>query len=520
MTFVKRNLSKFMTSVLITGVLTISQTEAAVKQDIVWNLGKSSVISSGYNAVWSIYMAGNMQDMNDSSDEWSKFDLWQKYLPEENINNLTNGVQIVRGKSELDIYSSKSGGRFSWKPASCAESDGKGTAVIGWTASESGTYIVETGGYNKGINGVKSTEATNHKIVSRKAGENNLTLLDEFSIYSASDGREYVLEKKYTLEAGETIYLMNDAGTDGYGDDLDIKFNVTKADEPQKIWRASDMYRQKIKDSPFRLWFVQHDNPKLSDYYAADLIAENNGLSACKGISVGSSYITTDGNGYFYAAPDEDDTLGGNLGVSFDVADDGFYDVDFSVRNIVGEGDDYAENSQAKLYYITGHDEIFGEPLEKIEEIDEGTSSFSHRLYAGKGDKILLNIEADYDSYGINLKGTYKITKLKTLSCVYRLNGNEITFASELSGGGILTENVDYLAEKSGNTVIISAVYNSEGKMIDVGVSDAVAAEKGSIYAVTLNMNIPTDENAVKIKTFAFNNTALPNPFTEVEILE
>lgn len=490
-----------------------------------WDLSEYYKSNDKDNSMWSVYMAGNMADYMDSSDTYSDMTAWQEYPIENYRSASTNGIHIQNGETEFEFYDSCPEGWFWWRPAACKNSNGKGTAVIGWTAPEAGTYAFEFEAFNKGQGDAKSTEGTNHIIGYKKNGETVLTVLDSFDVPAANTATLGKFAAQYKLEAGETIYLLNDAGSDGWGDSVDMKYKVTNINDTSKSWSASDMYKNELTDSPYRLWYSKHGETDISKYFAANLLYhEDEGrVIASKNADWGGNYLSINNDGSFNARPESDDDIGGNLGITFDVPADGFYKVSLDIQNINNEGteDDWYETSRAVLYHLSGRNSNVGDKLEdtgRIKRIEK--SEFTHLLSAKKGDKILLNINADNNSWMIHLKGHYNITKLEKFNYSYKQGTSTVSAVSELTQGETLTASLDYVDNKAQNLTLVTAVFNAEGTMTAIGVSDPVTSVAGQPAAVSASLTVPEITAGTVVRTFIVDGLNSLVPLNTPDVLE
>lgn len=474
-----------------------------------WNPSDYRTLKDKDNSMWSIYLTTDV-----GGEAWKDFSTWKAYPIEDNRNASTNGVSIQSGTTQLGIYDSRPNGWFYWRPAGDHESNGTGTAVIGWTAPAAGTYVFEVSGFNYGTD-VKSGESTAHKMAYKAADSNEMTELNTFTIPGAAKNTQGDFKAQYTVAEGETIYLLNDPGYDGWGDSVDLRFVVTDASNPANRWSASDMYKQEIENSPFKYWYSKHGETSLSRYYAANLFQSGDGIKTTNTTAEIPNLFEIKSDGSFYARPEADGTIGGNLGLTFDVPEDGFYRVDFDAQNVNPEGgeESWYETSRAILYHLTGRTAVVGDELENTGRIKKSEKSeFSHLISAKRGDKILLNINADNNSWKIYLKGHYNITKLDKFNYSYTQDGSKITAASELTAGAALTANLDFLADSEQSITLVTAVYNQNGTMTAVGVSEPVTAAAGAVTPVSASLTVPELTGGEYVRTFVVDgiNTLVP----------
>ena len=486
----------------------------------VFDLGNYNASSEKDNSMWSIYLSPTLYD-----DTWNDMGKWVNYPLEDSRNPDNNGIRIVSGTTQLSIYDSRADGWFFWRPAGDGESNGTGTMIIGWTAPESGNYIFDFEGFNFGSGDAKG-DNTRHRLAYKKAGEASPTLIESFTNPGASQNVGGKHTTTLSVEEGETVYLLNDANIDGYGDSMDMRYTVTNASDGSKSWSASDMYKNELIDSPYRIWFVKHGDNDVADYMAANLIYndEESRIIASKNDNWNGNYLSINSDGSFNARPDADDSLGGgNIAVTFDVPSDGIYKVEFDAQNINSEGteEDWYETSRAILYHMTGRDSSLGEELENTGRIKRSEKSeFSHILSAQGGDKIILSINADNNSWMIHLFGHYKITKLEKFNFSYRQDNTNVSSASELLPGSTLTATLDYVDSKAQALTLVTAVYNSEGTMTAVGLSDPATSEPGVPTTLTASLTIPEMTEGSIVKSFVVDGINSLIPLTEADILE
>lgn len=80
-----------------------------------WNPSDYRTLKDKDNSMWSIYLAGNIEDWKNPSN-WQDFSKYVEYPIEDNRSASNNGVYIKSGATELSIYDSCPDGWFGGDP--------------------------------------------------------------------------------------------------------------------------------------------------------------------------------------------------------------------------------------------------------------------------------------------------------------------------------------------------------------------------------------------------------------------
>lgn len=481
----------------------------------VFDLGSYNKSQSRDNSMWSIYLSPTLYD-----DSWSDMSKWVNYPLEENRNADNNGIRIVSGTTQLSIYDSVGDGWFFWRPGGDAESNGFGTAIIGWTAPEAGTYIFDFEGFNFGTN-VKGN-STRHRMAYKKAEETVPVFIENFENPGASANIGGRHTTQLSVEAGETIYLLSDANGDGWGDSMDMKYKITNANDASKSWSASDMYRYELNDSPYRLWYTNGGAVDLAGFKAADLLYQddNHQVITTQTGKWDNPFIQIHSDGIISIVPEKTiENRKGSPVISFDVPADGFYKIDM---NMVHDGAGGGAGTFIRLYKASGREKYLGDPIAVTNTLvhNGDKAEILKIVEAKKGDKIYLAAIPHVDGYAFHMSGHYKITKLEKFNFSYKQDEVDIFSAAELKSGSTFTASLDYLDNKAQNLTLVTAVYNAEGTMTAIGLSDPAVSQAGTPTPLTASLTLPEMTAGTTVRTFVVDGINTLVPLTEAKVLK
>ena len=391
----------------------------------------------------------------------------------------------------------------------------KYNAVIGWKAPYSGEFVIDFDGINFGTG---YTENTIHMLAYAKPGDEEITSLERFNM---APGKT-VLKKQwvYSLEEGESIYLVNDAGGDSNGgkDKLFLRYKITDTNDTGKMWDFSKYKSQRLENYRFST-FTSKKTENTTFKFTKDKYTQNeeNIIASASGNAAGTyTLLNKDGTINMVAAD------GYRNAIAFDVPETGYYKIELDAEN-AGSGSETGTALEIRKHGAYASDNadstLSNSTLIANATLTSQKESVSEIIELDKNDRIWLTNAPVASGNGIDVKARYVITKINSFDVSYISGGGVVSSASAIEAGADVTAKVTYIPKTTANYTVVFAAYKA-GKLIKAAIADDVEFSSSDVQSTPVEMTLPQGEKADSYKVFLLESLKSMKPVEGADILK
>ena len=482
----------------------------------------ASIESQDKDSVWSVHYANDID--NDKVYTIANWDapkvdngtLYCTFNADTSVYPPTSTIMLTPGMPNGTFRLTPNGAaNNNTESALDRKENAKYNAVIGWTAPYSGEFVIDFDGINFGTG---YNENTIHMLAYAKPGEETITSLERFNM---APGKK-VLKKQwvYSLEEGESIYLVNDAGGDSNGgkDKLFLRYKVTDTNDTAKVWDFSKYKSQRLENYQFST-FTSKKTENTTFKFTKDKYTQNeeNITASASGNATGTyTLINKDGTINMVAAE------GYRNAMAFDVPEAGYYKIELDCEN-VGSGSETGTVLEVKKHGAYASDNA-DSPLSNSTLIGSVTltdqkATISEIAELDKNDRIWLTNAPAASGDGINVKAKYVITKINSFDVSYTSGGRTVGSATEIEAGADVTAKVIYIPKTTADYTIVFAAYKGNS-LIKAEVKDNVEFSSTAAKSDSVSLSLPQGEKADMFKVFLLESLKTMKPVEGADILD
>ncbi|MEG2669983.1 MAG: hypothetical protein RR957_05910, partial [Oscillospiraceae bacterium] len=501
---------------------------------------------------WGFYLSPGEGKPNETTvSGWGKFDTPNssspyKYdvKPNGNIEAIYEGKQMIffppRGSNN---------GTFEYKPNLWENADKPYSySVVGWKAPHAGKWYVDIGVKNSG-EGSNNGGESKHKLAYQKEGQTDITYIDKFNAPSSGTGKSAAMKYSLSLDANESLYLMNNATTDGWCIHTAISYRIINADDPSEFYDASRIGSTMLKGanggmSPFTYVFSDGDIYNLDSIHVKNLHKEADRLWVSRITEAGTdkfetSFIEIKKAGNIAMKPEKNYSGGeikngndknGRTGIMFTAPEDGFYEMNLTVGTLgepIGGAGTFGDLKCLPVgkFEATNVVDRFGITQATSENPNPAPTVVNKFMQLKKNERIIFSNGVHVDGYNVINGVNFTFKKLDKVSYNYDIAGapvnnfNDVDMASGADKN--LNVSCQYLNDTTGavSVTALILIYDNMDTLVAQGVSTVTSVNAGEFGTLNASVKIPAGIGGGNVKTLIWDNMDNIKPMAKMNVL-